>query len=78
MDTQPTTSNIIEKIENYFDKEIGFKDFALQIRRSNHVISTVMMQPNAVDNIPNSDWVQDFFYHLNSFAELIDPVLEKE
>lgn len=73
--TQPT---IIEKIETYFEKDIPLKNFAQQIRRANHILSIVMMQPDAEQNIPKSHWINDCFYHLNEFAELIDPLLENE
>lgn len=78
MSTENTPPTIYEKIATYFDTQIGFKEFAQQIRRSNHILSGVMMQPDADQNVVNSDWIIDCFYHLNEFAELLDPVLEKD
>lgn len=78
MPETPTQPNVIEKIETYFEKEIGIKEFAQQIRRANHILSGVMMQPDADQKVIKSHWISDCFYHLNEFAELLDPVLEKE
>jgi hypothetical protein len=74
--TIPNTE--IEKIKNYFEKETDSKFFAQQIRRATYILATVMMLPDAEQNITNNAWASDCFYHLNEFAELIDPVLEKE
>lgn len=78
MSTEATQQTVTEKIENYFETEINFKDFAQQIRRANYILSTVMMQPDADQNITKSHWINDCFYHLNEFAELLEPILEKE
>lgn len=36
------------------------------------------MQPNFKDKIAKEHWIQDCFFYLNEFAELIDPFLENE
>lgn len=71
-----TPATAIGKIQEYFEKEIHIKQFALQVRRANHILAQIMMKPNAEENVNNSYWIEDCFYHLNSFAELIDPILE--
>lgn len=78
MSTAPTQQPVNEKIKEYFETQIGLKEFAQQIRRSNYILSIVMMQPDADQNVIKSHWVNDCFYHLNEFAELLDPILEKE
>jgi hypothetical protein len=78
MTAQTTPPPVIEKIETYFNDEIPLIDFAQQLRRASYILATVMMQPDAEQNITNSCWASDCFYHLNDFAELIDPVLEKK
>lgn len=78
MNTEATQQTLTEKIENYFETQIDLKDFAQQIRRANYILSIVMMQPDADQKIIKSNWVNDCFYHLNEFAELLDPILEKE
>lgn len=74
--TKPLTE--INRIESFFEKQIDFKSFAQQIRRANHIIAQVMMRPDAETNVTKSYWAEDCFYHLNEFAELIDPCLEKD
>lgn len=78
MSTQEIEKIVSGKIENHFKVEIESKQFALQLRRSNHILAQIMMLPNISELIPATYWVKDCFYHLNEFAELIDPVLEKE
>lgn len=71
-------NTVNEKIENFFRKEVDHEYFAKQLRRANYILSNVMMQPQAEYKITGSHWVSDCHYFLNEFAELIDPVLEKE
>lgn len=78
MSTENTPTTVNEKIITYFDNDIGFKDFAKQIRRATYILSDVMMQPEVVEQTSNSHWARDCFFYLNMFAELIDPILENE
>lgn len=78
MSTEATQQTVNEKIENYFKTQLDFKEFAQQIRRANYILSVVMMQPDAEQNVIRSYWANDCFYNLNEFAELLDPILEKE
>ena len=68
----------LDRIESFFEKQMDFKDFAQQIRRATYIIADTMMQPEADQNVTKSYWAKDCFYHLNEFAELIDPSLDKE
>jgi hypothetical protein len=77
MSTKTTTPPTNEKIIAYFEQKIGFKEFAQQIRRANYIISDVMMQPEIEEKITKSDWARDCFFFLNEFAEILDPLLEK-
>ncbi len=78
MSTKNTPQTVNEKIATYFDRNISFEDFAQQIRRANYILSNVIMQPNAEQNIACSYWINDCFFYLNEFAELLDPVLNKD
>lgn len=81
MNKENTTENnkkSIEKIEAFFKEQIPLKDFAQQIRRSNYILAELMMKPDAEQNVSKSYWIEDCFFHLNQFAELIDPNLEAE
>jgi hypothetical protein len=78
MTAQTTPPPVIEKIENFFNKKIDSQSFAQQIRRANHILAELMMQPESEETISKSHWAKDCFYYLNEFAELINPVLEKE
>ncbi|MEO8255174.1 MAG: hypothetical protein ABI554_12400 [Flavobacterium sp.] len=63
-----------EKIINFFDKTIGTKDFAKFIRRTNYILSLTAIRDN--DNLIDKDWLDNSYYWLNEFAEVLDPYLD--
>jgi hypothetical protein len=74
--TEQKTVN--EKIEIFFDKQMDYKDFAQQLRRATYIIGDIMSKMDAEQNVTKSYWANDCFYHLNEFAELLQPILEDE
>ena len=61
------------EIQEFFSKEIDPKSFAKHIRRLNHALLMYAMEDN--DN-QYRDWINDGYFWLNSFAEMVEPVIE--
>lgn len=60
-------------IQQFFDGEIDPKSFAKHIRRMNHALLIYAMED---DDNRFRDWINDGYFWLNSFAEMVEPVIE--
>lgn len=61
------------EIQEFFNKEIEPKSFAKHIRRLNHALLMYAMQDNENQY---RDWINEGYFWLNSFAEMVEPVIE--
>tara|TARA_R110002126_G_scaffold78629_1_gene195644 strand:+ start:19678 stop:19896 length:219 start_codon:yes stop_codon:yes gene_type:complete len=61
------------EIQEFFNSEIDPKSFAKHIRRLNYALLTYAMEDE--DN-RFRDWINEGHFWLNSFAEMVEPVIE--
>lgn len=67
------TSKESIKIQEFFNKDIDPKSFAKHLRRLNHALLVYALED---EENRFRDWINDGHYWLNSFAELVEPVIE--
>ncbi|OYU84478.1 MAG: hypothetical protein CFE24_06175 [Flavobacterium sp. BFFFF2] len=62
----------------FFETKIGLNDFAKQLRRANFLLAETAILLAQNDLHANTDWTLDCLFHLNDFAEVLDPYLSVE
>ena len=65
------------KLHKFFDDQIDLEHFAKIIRRYNHQVMLMIIREDE-DSVINKKWIDDGFYFLNEFAEIIDPNLNQD
>lgn len=70
---QTQEKEVNEKIIKFFDEIIGHEDFAKNIRRINYILSMAAIRDN--ENLIDKNWLDNGYYWLNEFAEVLDPQL---
>lgn len=66
------------EIMEFFDRNVGLKDFAKIIRRYNNEVALTMMSDEERDYTVDKKRINEGFYWLNELAEIIDPNLNME
>jgi len=76
-----TTENLSKEEEqrliDFFNKTVDPKDLAKTIRRLNYVIALGVMRKDKTLKLEVAK-IEEGFYWLNEFAEILDPYLEVE